>query len=149
MGYRRAAREAALKILFQFDFNPAGARELMEVYWRGHKVSERTKKFSESLVWGVLEHKEAVDRLIDEAAEHWRLERMNAVDRNVLRIATFELLHLSDIPPQVSIDEAIELGKRFGSEDSGAFINGILDRIAHEQELLSEGERVGRTEGEG
>ena len=142
MGYRRAAREAALKILFQFDFNPSDAEELIASFWRGHKASDRMRAFAEHLVWGVLEHRDEIDRLIGEAAENWRLERMSAVDRNVLRLATFEMLYLPDIPPQVSIDEAIELGKRFGSEDSGAFINGILDRIALDQNLLPPRERV-------
>lgn len=125
-----------MKLLFQFDFNLSPARGLLVIYWREHQVSSRTKKFAETLVWGVLEHKGEIDKLISEAAENWRIDRMNAVDRNVLRIAIFELLYLPDIPPQVSIDEAIELGKRFGTEESGAFINGILDRIAREKELL-------------
>lgn len=136
MGYRRAAREAALKILFQFDFNSAPVTELMKAYWGEHNVSSRTKKFAEALIWGVLEHKDEIDSLIIESAENWRLDRMNAVDRNVIRLAVFELLYLPDIPPQVSIDEAIELGKKFGTEDSGAFINGILDRIARTKGLL-------------
>lgn len=136
MGYRRAAREAALKISFQFDFNVSPARELIKAYWREHDISSRTKKFAEALVWGVLEHKDEIDGLIVESAENWRIDRMNAVDRNVIRLAIFELLYLTDVPPQVSIDEAIELGKKFGTEDSGAFINGILDKIARTKGLL-------------
>ena len=81
------------------------------------------------LVQGVWEQKEAIDRLIKNYAENWRIERMSGVDRNILRVAVFELVYCSDIPPRVAINEAIDLGKQYGSEESGAFINGILDSI--------------------
>jgi len=85
-------------------------------------------------VVGVWEQKEELDRLIRKASKHWRLERMPIVDRNVLRIALYEVLYLKDIPPKVSIDEAVELGKKFGTDESGAFINGVLDSIYHQME---------------
>jgi len=80
-------------------------------------------------VKGVWENKTELDRLIRGASKHWRVERMSRVDRNILRIAIYEVLHRKDVPPKVSIDEAVELGKRYGAEESGAFINGILDHI--------------------
>ena len=86
----------------------------------------------ELLVLGVLEHREALDRLIQQYSENWRLDRINIIERNILRMALFELLYCEEIPPKVTINEAIDLGKRYGSEDSGGFINGILDRIQNE-----------------
>lgn len=87
------------------------------------------RPFAEELARGVSLHREAIDALITSASEHWRIERMSLVDRNVLRIAIYEMLHCPDIPPKVSINEAVELGKAFGTGDSSAFINGILDHI--------------------
>ena len=86
----------------------------------------------EHLVNGVVGHCQEIDRLIEKYSENWRLDRMTMIDRTILRIATFELLYCEGIPPKVTLNEAIELGKRFGSEDSGSFINGILDRIQKE-----------------
>ena len=86
----------------------------------------------ERLVLGVLEHCQEIDRLIEKYSENWRLVRMNIVDRTILRMAIFELLYCEEIPPKATLNEAIELGKRYGSEDSGSFINGILDRIQNE-----------------
>ncbi len=84
------------------------------------------------LVLGVLEHCDELDRLIEQYSENWRLDRINIIERNILRMALFELLYCGEIPPKVTINEAIDLGKRYGSEDSGGFINGILDRIQNE-----------------
>jgi len=89
-------------------------------------------EFLRRLVLGVLDHREELDRLIEQYSENWRLNRINVIDRNILRMALFELLYCQDIPPKVTINEAIDLGKRYGSEDSGSFINGILDRIQNE-----------------
>ena len=89
-------------------------------------------EFLRRLVLGVLEHCEELDRLIERYSENWRLDRIDVIDRNILRMALFELLYCEDIPPKVTINEAIDLGKRYGSEDSGSFINGILDRIQNE-----------------
>ena len=93
---------------------------------------ETEDEFAKRIVIGVLEHRQEIDRLIEERSENWRLDRMTAIDRNILRIALFELLYCSEIPPKVTINEAIDLGKRYGSEESGSFINGILDRIQNE-----------------
>ena len=95
-------------------------------------ASMQARPFAESLVQGVDSHRSEIDGLIVSASEHWRLERMSIVDRNILRIALYEMLYCADIPPKVSINEAIDLGKTFGTEESGAFINGILDHILPE-----------------
>ncbi len=98
-----------------------------------HFLSDREPDdFLKSLVLGVLEHFAQLDGLIEQYSENWRLDRINMIDRNILRMAVFELLYCEEIPPKVTINEAIDLGKRFGSEDSGSFINGILDRVQNE-----------------
>jgi N utilization substance protein B len=94
--------------------------------------NQEADEFLKRLVLGVLEHCQEFDRLIEQYSENWRLDRINMVDRNILRMALFELLYCEEIPPKVTINEAIDLGKRYGSEDSGSFINGILDRIQNE-----------------
>jgi N utilization substance protein B len=133
MGNRHRAREYALQILFQFDFNDGEPRRLMEAFWRDLRVPDEIVRFCEERVEGVLAHREELDAMIAAASENWRLDRMTGVDRNVLRIALFEVLYCPDVPKNVIINEAVEIGKRFGTEDSGAFINGILDRIASER----------------
>ncbi len=90
---------------------------------------EGVMDFAKKLVLGIWENREALDRIIGKSSLNWRLERMSHVDRNILRLGTYEIMHMADIPPKVSIDEAVEIGKRFGTEESGAFINGILDNI--------------------
>jgi len=94
--------------------------------------SEGTDEFAERIILGVLDHGQEIDQLIERFSKNWRLDRMNLVDRNILRMAIFELLYCNDIPPKVTLNEAVDLGKRYGSEDSGSFINGILDRIQKE-----------------
>jgi N utilization substance protein B len=93
------------------------------------KFSIRAMDFSERLVKGVEQHREDLDRVIEHYSSHWKVDRMAHVDLTILRIATYELLYCDDIPPRVAINEAIDIGKKFGSEDSGAFINGILDKV--------------------
>jgi N utilization substance protein B len=112
----------------------------MDRFWTSLEADEAVRSFAERLVNGVLADREAIDRRIVEAAEHWRIERMAVVDRNVLRLAVCELLW-REIPPAVVIDEAIEIAKRFGSEESGGFINGILDSVR--ARVDSEGRRAG------
>jgi len=129
MGVRRRSREIALQVLYQMDMTHAPPGEAIAVYFENFEVPVQVRPFAEHLVQGVFTHRLDIDQLIGSASEHWRLERMSIVDRNVLRIALYEMLHCSDIPPKVSINEAIDLGKTFGSEDSSAFINGVLDHI--------------------
>lgn len=139
MGQRRRARECALQLLFQIDLAGTPAAEALERFWASLETDEPVRSFTERLVNEVLAQREAIDRRIVEAAEHWRIERMAVVDRNVLRLAVCELLW-HEIPPAVVIDEAIEIAKRFGSEESGGFINGILDSIR--ARIDSEGRRA-------
>ena len=132
MGRRRKAREDALKMLYQTDMVPAKDLEAaFEVYWRerGESVPQESRAFAEEIVRNVLENTEKIDALIQGSAHNWRLERIAAVDRSVLRLATCELLFRSDVPPAVVINEAIEVARRYSTEESSQFINGVLDGI--------------------
>lgn len=135
MGLRRKAREYALQLLFQQDFSQQKTL-FNETSRLHHPAAKPIKNFSDLLVQGVTQHLSEIDSLIRKHAEHWSLERMALVDRNILRIAIFELLYLNDIPAKVTLNEAIEIAKRYGDESSSAFINGILDRILSEEERL-------------
>ena len=129
MGKRRRARELAVQVLFHMEYNRDDPDEAFELVCTHFEVPESVRPFSRDLVRGVVEHKDEIDTRIRKASKNWKLERMSRVDRSVLRLATYEILFREDIPPKVSIDEAVELGKKFGSEDSAAFINGVLDNI--------------------
>ena len=129
MGKRRKARELALQALFQIDFYGSEKTDSLNYFWREQKVSEEVLRFAQKLVEGVCRRRQEIDQLIEEHSENWKLSRMSRVDRNILRMAVLELLEMEDIPCKVTIDEAIELGKKYGTSDSGAFINGILDQI--------------------
>ena len=136
---RRKSREFALQVLYQLNFTKKDVHKTLAQFldhFSGKEEKVGTTRFRddfrERLVLGVLEHCKEIDRLIEKYSENWRLDRMTIIDRAILRMATFELLYCGEIPPKVTLNEAIELGKRFGSEDSGSFINGILDRIQNE-----------------
>lgn len=116
-------------MLYQIDQTGSGPPDVFREFWVGQVPTEQLRRFAENLVLGVFERRDELDRLISRAAEHWRLERMAVVDRNVLRIAAYELMYETDVPPVVVIDEAIEVAKKFGAQDSGGFINGVLDSI--------------------
>jgi N utilization substance protein B len=131
MGTRRAARELALQALYQLDV--AGEEEAdagLALFWSHFEQPPEVQRFARELVEGVRAERARIDRLIAASAEHWRLPRLSRVDLAVLRLATFELLARPDIPTAVTLDEAIELARRFGGEDSAAFVNGVLDHIA-------------------
>ncbi|MCP3942265.1 MAG: transcription antitermination factor NusB [Desulfobacteraceae bacterium] len=131
MGDRRLSRELALQALFCFDVNKSDTATGLEEFCaqREDELTDLIKPFFLDLVEGVLGAGEDIDDLLNKYSKNWKISRMPAVDRNIMRIATFELLKRSDIPPSVSINEAVEIGKKFGSRDSGSFINGVLDRI--------------------
>ncbi len=129
MGSRRRARELAIKVLFHLEFTPGDPEEVFQLICENFGSSKAMRSFSRELVLGVCAHRRELDRLISRASQHWRLERMSKVDRTILRLGAFEILAMKDIPPKVSIDEAVELGKIYGTEDSGGFINGVLDNI--------------------
>jgi N utilization substance protein B len=132
LGKRRKSREFALQILYQLDITKQDATKTLSQLQDHFSPNEKRDEFAERLVLGVLEHCQEIDGLVEQNSENWRLDRINIVDRNILRIAIFELLYCGEIPPKVTLNEAIDLGKRYGSEDSGSFINGILDRIQNE-----------------
>lgn len=129
MGKRRKSREFALKVLFQLDITKENPIKALECSKENFLKTKDDDDFARKIVLGVCEHHKEIDDLIERYSENWRLDRMSVVDRNILRLAVFELLYCEDIPPKVTLNEAIDLGKKFGTEDSGSFINGILDRI--------------------
>ena len=136
MGDRRKSRELALQALFALDLNKSDSQSQIDEFLEQHgeDSSEPTRRFFQLLVDGVVENQEKIDTLLDQWAKNWKISRMPAVDRNIMRIAVFEMLNLPDIPPSVSINEAVEIGKKFGTRDSGPFINGVLDRIRAQNE---------------
>ncbi|MDP2754600.1 MAG: transcription antitermination factor NusB [Nitrospirota bacterium] len=132
---RRKAREYALQILFQVDFTKKriDSKDLEE-FWSGKKESRSVKEFTEDIVRGTLNSIDEIDAMIERVTENWLLKRMAAVDRNILRFAAYEILYRKDIPSAVTINEAIEIAKKFSSAESAPFINGILDRLAKESD---------------
>ena len=134
-------------MLYQMEMTTLPPHEVIDLYYqiasgedgKSADLAESIRPFAEQLVNGVYQHRDELDEMIVAASENWRLERMSIIDRNVLRIALFEMLYRPEIPPKVSINEAIDLGKTFGSPDSGAFINGILDRLLREVNRIREG----------
>ncbi len=132
MGNRRKSREAALQALYQIDLAKAEPENALEQYWKNNIDTEEIQEFANLLVEGVTSHLSELDQLIEKHSTHWKLSRMACVDRNILRMSTYELMYCKDIPASVSLNEAIEIGKKFGTEDSSSFINGILDNLARE-----------------
>jgi transcription antitermination protein NusB len=154
MGQRRRSRELALQVLYQLDMTGGTPEEGLSLYFahlvedeaggaendadapdgatrhsKEFKAAIELRPFAELLITGVHSHLPEIDQLIISASQHWRLDRMSIVDRNILRLAIYEMLYCDDIPPKVSINEAIDLGKTFSGEESGPFINGVLDQI--------------------
>jgi transcription antitermination protein NusB len=131
MRSRRQAREAALQMLYQMDLSGAAPEDVVRLYWThlsGH--APEGEEFANALVLGCGHERDTIDALIREVSHHWRLERMSRVDRNILRLGAYELLRMPDVPRRVTLNEAVELAKRYGSEGSSGFVNGVLDRIA-------------------
>lgn len=134
MGIRRRARELALQALFYMDMTGDVSEEMLQRFCEHYPPGAKSRPFFLQLVKGVNDSQMAIDQLIEKYSHNWRLTRMSYVDRNILRIAVYEILFCDDIPFKVSINEAIDIGKKYGTEESGAFINGILDRIRIEWE---------------
>lgn len=133
MGARRSGREAALQMIFQLESSGSRAPQVIELFWRTFEDADpEGRLYADELVRGVAENLEAIDSRISAASKNWRLERMSRVDRNLLRMGTWELMAHEDVPRAVVIDEAVELAKAYGTEDSSGFINGVLDRIAND-----------------
>ncbi len=129
MGHRRKSRELAMQALFYMDMERDNSQITYDLFCRDFNPSEEILPFFERLVKGVIEYKNDIDKLVERFSNNWKINRMSGVDRNIMRIAVFELLYCSDIPYKVSINEAVDIGKKFGTVDSGGFINGIIDSI--------------------
>jgi N utilization substance protein B len=129
MGKRRKARELALMLLYELDFRPSNLALVLQEFWRDRVVPPEVRTFAETLVRGTADRAAELDGVIQANAAHWSLARIAPVERNILRLAAYELLFCDDVPERVAINEAIELAKLYGSEESGAFVNGILDQI--------------------
>jgi N utilization substance protein B len=157
MGKRREARERAVQFLFQHDLNPPGdLGAALDEFWGSQRAAAiadekgsatwgekielppptpeeaAVRVFADPLIRGTLEHRDEADALVKKHAINWELHRIAAVDRNILRLAIYEMLHREDIPPVVSINEAVDIAKKFSTEDSGKFVNGILDKVKSE-----------------
>jgi transcription antitermination protein NusB len=126
---RRKAREVALQVLYSLNFVSLDVEKALELFWGNFVAPKAAKEFAATLVSGTWHHREELDGLIGGCSDNWSLNRMSKVDISILRMAVFEFLYCNDIPPKVTINEAVDLGKMFGSENSGSFINGILDAI--------------------
>ena len=129
MRVRRKAREIALQVLYGLNFVDIDVQKALDLFWGNFVAPKAAKEFAAFLVQGTCEHKEELDKLIAGCSDNWSLGRMSKVDINILRLAVFEFLYCEDIPPKVTLNEAVDLGKTFGSENSGSFINGILDAL--------------------
>ena len=134
MGSRRDARESAVQVLFQLDFNPGELDPVLTAFWAEKKVAAKTKTFVEELVRGVLANRQKVDETIAKCAQNWDLPRMAGVDRNIIRMAVYEMTCRDDIPHAVSINEAVAIAKNMGDVGSGRFVNGVLDRVRRDIE---------------
>jgi len=130
MGQRRKAREGALQILYQLEFDAADPRAAVEVFWKKKRAAAETQEYCRWLVEGVLARREEIDAAIQSVSEHWRIPRMAIVDRNILRLAAFELLEAGHIAPAIVINEAIEIAKKYSGPEAGTFVNGILDALS-------------------
>jgi len=129
MGIRRRARELAMQALFYMDMREDDPEEMLDLYCKCFSPAKKAYPFFNKLVTGVLDARDEIEGTIERFSSNWKISRMSCVDRNILRIAVYELIHCKEIPSKVSINEAIDVGKKFGTEESGAFINGILDSI--------------------
>jgi N utilization substance protein B len=134
MGARRTGRERALQALYQLEMATSTSAEALASAWSASseegKADPDAVRFAQELVEGVRANQAEIDQLIEAHSHNWRLDRMSRIDRNVLRLGVFELKYRPDIPKKVSINEVVELGKNFGTEESSAFVNGLLDRVA-------------------
>ena len=137
MRKRSKAREYVLQMLYQVDITRGNWQEILNSFWESNEqenISAELKGFSAELLGGVIEHVQEIDKKISKYAENWQLERMAFVDRNIMRLGCFELIFREDIPPKVTINEAVELAKKYSGSESGKFVNAILDQIKIEKE---------------
>ena len=143
MGSRRRARELAMQFLYSLELNPGGLDERLERFWTMNlleddageekPVEESVREFATALARGTVEHLDEIDALIQRYTLNWDVERITLIDRACMRLALYEMLHCDDIPPVVSINEAVDIAKRFSTAESGKFVNGILDKVKIEE----------------
>lgn len=132
MSKRREGREAALQLLYSWQTLPAGVDQDLDEFWKLRRTDELVREHAIALYHGVKAHLTEIDQRLTACLENFSFERLSAVDRNILRVALFEMFHDTKVPPVVSMNEAIEIAKRFSGEDSGRFVNGVLDRLIKE-----------------
>jgi len=137
MGARRKARELALQMLYQYDLSSNPSAQIVDTFEELQKSKPNTREFATKIFQGTIDNMEKIDEMITAQADNWRLSRMAVVDRNIIRMSIYELLNEPDTPKLVIIDEAIEIGKKFGTQKSSQFINGILDGILKRYNLAS------------
>lgn len=129
MGHRRKAREYALQGLYMFEVTRPPLKDITALSWVDRDIPDDIREFTMILITGVIEHLDEIDDCIARHSKNWKLERLTVVDKSILRLSVYALLHLPEVPPAVTINEGIELGKLYGGEGSGQFINGILDAV--------------------
>ena len=132
MGKRRLSRELVIQFLYLTEMNEGEIQNQLQLFWESNPAAEDVQLFTEVILKDVFDHKEQIDVRLEKYSDNWTLSRMTVIDRNLLRMAASEILYSKTVPPKVAIDEAVEIAKRFGSEDSAHFINGILDRVLKE-----------------
>jgi len=129
MGHRRKAREYALQGLYMYELSDTPIEELLKLQWVDKKIPDNIREFAVTLLNGSVEHMDEIDELIIKHSKNWKFERLSLIDKSILRLSLYAMLYLKDIPVVVTINEGIELGKIYGGESSGQFINGILDAV--------------------
>lgn len=129
MRKRTQARELALKFLYQIDIKEGNDVDLIDDFFQDFKVLQEVREFAREIVTGCIDNIKKIDKKIETYSKNWSIERMSVIDRNILRLSIFELIYREDIPPKVSINEAIELAKKYSDKESSKFVNGILDRV--------------------
>lgn len=140
MGLRHTGRELALKALYQIDIRGGASNEDLGLFFDTFPEDDRSRRFALKLVDGVRRDEQEIDRNLAGALEHWSVGRLSRIDHNILRLAIYELMRMNDIPARVTIDEAIELAKAYGDQESGRFVNGVLDQVASQLNLKEKGE---------
>lgn len=132
MGNRRLSRELVIQFLYLTEMNEGEIENQLKSFWESNSCQEDVQSFTEEILNNIFDHKKEIDTLLEKYSDNWTLSRMTVIDRNLLRMAASELMFSKTVPPKVVIDEALEIAKKFGSEDSPNFINGVLDRILKE-----------------
>jgi len=137
MRKRTQSREYVLQVLYEIEMTDYPIGQIFEEFWKANPNPDEVREFTERIVKGTAEKRAQIDEVLVRYTENWNLDRMAIVDRNILRYSTYELLYMDDIPPKVSINEAVNLAKKYSQEESGKFVNGVLDKICHSESTKS------------